>query len=73
MSVATAKAPAVVESPFLTIGETSEELGLTRKQLLELRRSGGGPKFMAITRTTIYYFRAEVLDWKQEQSRSQAA
>ena len=51
---------------FLTPGETSTELKLSKRKLRKLRRGDQGPRFVEITRTTILYFRVDVLEAKKK-------
>lgn len=53
---------------LLTTSETSLELGIPKRVLSEMRRSGTGPRFTTLTRATILYFREEVLEWKRAHS-----
>ena len=47
----------------LTPDETAARLGLTTKELVQLRRRGGGPTFVALTRSSVRYVRTSVDEW----------
>ncbi len=55
---------------LLTIGSTSEELGIPKTKLRKMRRAGTGPQFTVLTRKTILYYRVAVLEWKQAQPKA---
>ena len=61
----TIRRPAVAEPKrrALTPDETATRLGLTTRQLLQLRQNGGGPTFVALTRSSIRYLRSSVDEW----------
>lgn len=61
----TTRRPAIAEPKrrALTPDETAARLGLTTKELLQLRHRGEGPTFVALTRSSVRYLRSSVDEW----------
>ena len=68
----TTRRPAIAEPKrrALTPDETATRLGLTTRQLLQLRQNGGGPTFVALTRSSVRYLRSSVDEWAAREAAS---